>query len=183
MILINLFGGPGIGKSTTAAALYAGMSMNGINAELVGEAAKSIVWDNCHALLENQVLVTGRQFQRILRLVGKVDVAIADSPLILAYVYGFKLPYILALRNLIWKLEAELKAQGVETWNVILKRDLTREYQPKGRVQQTLAEALAFDKRIESMADPVHFCVEPPMLLNFIDDLMPHLKDRGIIKP
>jgi hypothetical protein len=185
MILINLFGGPGIGKSTAAAALYAGMSMRGINAELVGEAAKSIVWDECQSLLENQVLVTGRQYQRILRLVGKVDVAIADSPLILAYVYGQNLSYISRVRDLIWALEDDLGDRGVEVFNVVLKRDLSRPYQPNGRVQQTVEEAIAFDEHIQSMADPAHFMITSSLdgIGELADSLTPILKARGAMKP
>jgi adenylylsulfate kinase-like enzyme len=41
--VINLFGGPGTGKSTLAAALFTDLKMKGINAELVTEFAKDLV--------------------------------------------------------------------------------------------------------------------------------------------
>lgn len=40
MILINLFGAPGTGKSTGAAYIFSQLKMKGINAELVTEFAK-----------------------------------------------------------------------------------------------------------------------------------------------
>ena len=45
MKVINLFGGPGCGKSTTAADLFARMKLRGLSVELVTEYAKDVVWD------------------------------------------------------------------------------------------------------------------------------------------
>ena len=158
MLLVNLFGGPGVGKSTTAAALYSQLTMRGYHAESVGEAAKDIVWDNCTALLGNQVLITGMQYQRLRRLVGKVDIAISDSPLILAYVYGRTLPYIELMKPLIHALETGLPETRV--LNVLLMRPTTREYNPEGRVQKTLEAAVENDYRIYAEASPQHYSIE-----------------------
>lgn len=45
MLVINLFGVPGAGKSTGAAYIFARLKMLGINTELVTEFAKDKVWD------------------------------------------------------------------------------------------------------------------------------------------
>lgn len=45
MKVINLFGGPGIGKSTLAAGLFEHMKIAGFNVELVNEYAKDMVWE------------------------------------------------------------------------------------------------------------------------------------------
>ena len=45
MKVINLWGGPGCGKSTTAAGLFSIMKMRGHKVELVTEYAKELTYD------------------------------------------------------------------------------------------------------------------------------------------
>ena len=45
MICINFYGGPGIGKSTMAAKMFAALKTAGVKTELVGEFAKDLVYD------------------------------------------------------------------------------------------------------------------------------------------
>ena len=88
MIVINLFGAPGAGKSTGAAYIYSKLKMLGVNAELVTEFAKDKVWEQSKAVFENQIYIFGKQNFRLSRLKDKVDVAITDSPLLLSGFYG-----------------------------------------------------------------------------------------------
>lgn len=46
MLIVNLFGAPGAGKSTLAAYVFAKLKMAGVNAELVTEFAKDKTWEN-----------------------------------------------------------------------------------------------------------------------------------------
>ena len=71
--VINLFGNPGSGKSTTASYLFSEMKALGIEVELVTEVAKDLVWDEDWKRLNNQVYIFSTQLQRIDRLVGKVE--------------------------------------------------------------------------------------------------------------
>jgi nicotinamide riboside kinase len=87
MIVINLYGGPGCGKSTAAASLFSMLKMTGINCELVTEFAKDLTWDESSRVLGYQPYVFGQQAWRLERLSGKVDMVITDSPLILSTVY------------------------------------------------------------------------------------------------
>lgn len=88
MILVNLFGAPGAGKSTGAAYIFSQLKMAGINAELVTEFAKDKVWEESKAVFENQAYIFGKQYFRISRCASKVDVVVTDSPLLLSVVYN-----------------------------------------------------------------------------------------------
>ena len=56
-IIVNLFSGPGAGKSTTAAGLFYKLKKQGVNCELVTEYAKHVTWRGNFSTLKNQVYV------------------------------------------------------------------------------------------------------------------------------
>ncbi len=88
MIVVNLFGAPGAGKSTGAAYVFSRLKMKGVNAELVTEFAKDKVWEGSDAVFKNQAYIFGKQYFRISRLQDKVDVVITDSPILLSAFYA-----------------------------------------------------------------------------------------------
>lgn len=134
-IVINLFGGPGVGKSTLCALVFAKLKVMGVDCEMATEYAKDMVWEESYKKLENQIYIFGKQHARVHRLLGKVDVVITDSPLLNSIVYD-KTNNI-ALKKLVisefWKLN---------TLNFYLTRKL--DYEENGRVQ-TLKEAIGVD--------------------------------------
>ena len=77
---INIFGGPGAGKSTTAALLFAEMKSGGFKVELVTEVAKDFVWEDRSTTLSIQPYITIKQHRNLVRLKGKVDYVITDAP-------------------------------------------------------------------------------------------------------
>lgn len=87
-LVVNLFGGPGQGKSTLAAGIFYELKQQGVNCELVTEFAKDMVWEESFKVLENQLYVFAQQSHRLFRLKDKVDVIIVDSPLLLNLYYG-----------------------------------------------------------------------------------------------
>ena len=87
MFVINLLAGPGAGKSTIAAHVYAELKWEGVNCELVTEFAKDAAWEEHFRLYEHQVLLFGEQYRRLKRLEGQVDVAVTDAPLLLQLIY------------------------------------------------------------------------------------------------
>lgn len=88
MIVINLFGGPGTGKSTTAAALFALMKREGYNVEMITEFAKDLVWTERNKELGDQIYIFGKMYHKLWRLRDKVDYVICDSPLPFCHYYN-----------------------------------------------------------------------------------------------
>lgn len=88
ILIVNLFGVPGAGKSTGAAYIFSQLKMHGINAELVTEFAKDKVWENNTEVFKNQAYLFGKQSYRISRCKDKVDVIVTDSPLPLSIFYN-----------------------------------------------------------------------------------------------
>lgn len=88
ILIVNLFGVPGAGKSTGAAYIFSQLKMRGINAELVTEFAKDKVWEENKEVFKNQAYLFGKQSFRLSRCRDKVDVIITDSPLPLSIFYN-----------------------------------------------------------------------------------------------
>jgi hypothetical protein len=88
LTVINIFGGPGSGKSATASGLFHRMKVEGDSVELVTEYAKDLVWEERFKFMPDQDYVMAKQNRRLRRLVGKVKYAITDSPLLLSITYS-----------------------------------------------------------------------------------------------
>jgi hypothetical protein len=140
-LVVNLFAGPSSGKSTTAAGIFFDLKNKGITCELALEYAKDLCWEQRHQTFDDQIYIFGKQYHRIYRLLGQVDVVITDSPLLLTPVYDAqKRP----------ELEALAVSEHEKMWyyNVFIKR--VKGFSKKGR-NQTEIEAKALDIEILDM--------------------------------
>jgi RecA/RadA recombinase len=95
MKVINLFGPPGSGKSTVAAGLFYRLKSKGIICELTQEYAKELVWAESQAIpsqqpagMEDQLSIFAEQNRRLVRVNGKIEMAVTDSPLLLSSIYA-----------------------------------------------------------------------------------------------
>ena len=143
--VISLFAGPGAGKSTTAAALFARMKRERFDVELVTEYAKDLTWEKSFGKLSNQLHVLAEQNYRLARLEGQAEYAVTDSPIALSLIYGKPedQKWLTELVEHLW-------------WGVyvnlpfVLKRT-SLPFQQMGR-NQNLEQALELDARIYELA-------------------------------
>lgn len=87
-LLINIFGGPGTGKSTLASNIFSDLKRNHIEAVCPEEHAKIAIWSGQPWILDQQVILLGRTWETICALHDKVDVIVIDSPLLLCSIYA-----------------------------------------------------------------------------------------------
>lgn len=144
MKVINLFAGPGTGKSTTAAALFAELKYRGVNCEYIPEYAKDAAWEKRgKKFFRAQQLIYGKQSWRFDRVKDEVDVMITDCPLFLGLVYmppDFPMP---SLRQTIRE-----DYNRYQNLNFFLVRN--KPFNPSGR-NQTEDEAKGLDTDIKEM--------------------------------
>ena len=148
-IIVNILGGPGIGKSTCALQVVADIKKQGYQAEYVQEVAKELVYagdmEHLNGSLENQAYILSKQKERLDLLVGQVDFVITDSPLPLNLIY-------LKEHNEYYETEVLREFNTYKNINIVLGRNLAVEYQNEGRIH-TLEESLVKDKEIVELLE------------------------------
>jgi len=142
-ITINLFGGPGVGKSTLSTAIFSLLKMHGVNTELVTEFAKDLTWEERYRTLVNQYYIWGKQHHRMWRIKDQVDVMVTDAPLVLSLIYGENKPDCFG--DMVLHSFNEFK-----NINYFLNR--VKKFNPKGRYQ-TEEDAKVLDKKVISVLD------------------------------
>lgn len=141
MIVVNLLGGPGCGKSTFASSIFSELKWRGINCELVTEYAKDKVWEESFKAIDNQLHVLGRQSYRQYRLKGKVDIVITDSPILISLLYSKYERH----KSYEFKKVAVDEFNSYNNMNYFIKRN--DNYESEGRLQ-SLEESKVIDNNI-----------------------------------
>lgn len=168
-IIINLYGGPGLGKSTTAAALFSILKcpeiakLYGIatdsskSVELVQEAAKEKAWEGVKITQGMQSDLIQEQIKRIDRLLDKVDYIITDSPTFLSPMYESHYHGTTSCLKYATDFREYIKDNDHIEFNIMLSRH--KAYEPKGRFE-TEEQATTLDKVIEKflVGQDIAFC-------------------------
>ena len=132
-LVINLFGGPGCGKSTTMARLFADLKSQGLNVEMVSEFAKDLVYEHRQETMKDELYIFAKQHHRMFRVNDKVDVIITDRPLLLTNIYAkLYLPEDDFRDDLIRLVRTTFN--GYMNYNILLNREGI-EYKTEGRLQ------------------------------------------------
>jgi adenylate kinase family enzyme len=149
-VIVNLFGAPGSGKSTGASYIFSKLKLNQIDAELVREVAKDLIYaKNTSSLSDNQYYVSALQYKRLNDVMTYgTKFIITDCPLILQLEYGKNMFYYSQLAELIKKINSEYN-----NFNVLIQR--IKPFDNRGRIHN------------EQQADFIH----EQLLKNYLFDL------------
>ena len=112
-----------------------------MNCELATEYAKDVVWEGRDYLLGDQIYLFAKQNRKLVRLYGKVDVIVTDSPLLFAFYYSQN-EHLLAL--------VQQEMARAEQMHIMLRR--IKPYESAGRYQNE-EEAKAIDVALGEMLD------------------------------
>lgn len=151
---INLYSGPGAGKSTTAAIIFAELKKKGISVELVDEYIK--FWTYIPRVPKNFdcLYCQAKQVHKedtILR--AGVDLIVSDSPIPLQYFYAKH------HKNPCQKQMFEISMEFEEMYpsvNILLKRD-DADYKELGRYE-TLEQAKEIDDEFQQYMYDINAC-------------------------
>lgn len=140
--VINIFGGPGIGKSTLAAQIYTELKKRHINIEYIPEFPKELVYEERLLTLTDQIYVFAQQHHKIWTAARHNQLVVTDSPIVLSTVYN---PETSAnFRALIFEMHNKFN-----NLNIILKRN-PETHSMVGRVH-SLTESISIDRRIRDV--------------------------------
>jgi len=141
-MIVNCFAGAGSGKTACAWHIASELKKRHILTEYVPEYAKELVWDERYDLLDggykNQMHIMQEQKRRLDRLLGKVQVVVTDSPLLLSVVY-------------VKERQAEIERiiighhHSYNNFNLFINRG--KRYEQQGRIH-TLEQSREIDKSI-----------------------------------
>jgi nicotinamide riboside kinase len=151
--IISLYGGPGTGKSTSAAYLYYVLKTQGANAELVREYVKDWAWEKRSFSTYDQLYFLGKQSRRESMLYGKADWVVTDSPVLMnAYYAQLYCPPVVAegVKASAAGFYQHAEVDGHRHVHVFLKR--SKPYNPAGRYQDEKG-ARELDVGIRTMLD------------------------------
>lgn len=148
-LIVNIYGGPGAGKSTTALQLVAELKKLGYHADYVSEVAKELVYakdfEHLDGTLKNQSKILSEQKRRLDIMLDNVDVVVTDSPLLLNTVY--------LKENAPEYIESVFSQyENYNNYNVVVERDLSVEFEQAGRIHN-LEESIKKDGEINTLLD------------------------------
>jgi hypothetical protein len=138
-----------------ASHLFSLLKYKGVNCELINEFAKEKTWENNSTALSDQFYITACQHYKQHILIGKVDVIITDSPIILGLFYYKDQVLINPLydTNKLYKELVLAIFHQQNNMNYFVNRD--KPYNPNGR-NQTEEQAKELDRTIKEYLDK-HF--------------------------
>lgn len=147
-VVINILGGPGVGKTTIANELFVNLKKMGKDVEAVSEFAKELVWEKRNEAFDDRLYMHAEQNHRLMMMNGNLDYIITDSPLILTSIYNkfyLKDKFPKAYNKMIDDVT-------MQTFNLYQNKTFYIErkvdYNTLGR-RESESEALQIDKRIK----------------------------------
>ena len=154
--IINLFGGPGIGKSSIAAGLTYKLKKKHISCDAPYEFPKVLAWDKNKEAIGDQLYVVANQHRGIAKSYGKVKYIIVDSPILLSLVYKNYYNNSETYPAKLYGKEFDEMVLSIfnqyDNLNIILKRNIEGDHNDAERYQG-LPESIELDNLIKYSLD------------------------------
>lgn len=148
-LVINLFAGPGAGKTTCAWEIASQLKKMNYIVEYVPEYAKELVWDEKRELLdgslEHQKMLLNEQQHRVKRLIGKVDFVVTDAPSLINLNF---LKETDSQKIDAYKMDVLSEFNQNHNFNLFIQRG--NHYEQEGRVH-TLKQSLELDDSLQKI--------------------------------
>ena len=152
--IVNLFGGPGIGKSSIASGITYKLKKKHITCDNPYEFPKLLAWDKNNEAIKDQLYVLANQHRGIAQSYGKVDYIVIDSPIMFSLIYktdyntGYPAEfYGEHFNHMIVDLHKKY-----DNINILLERTDEGKHNDDERYQ-TLQESLEIDKLCKTILD------------------------------
>jgi hypothetical protein len=149
--VINLFGGPGAGKSTIASGLFYEFKIKDISCDNPYEFPKQVAWEDNLSQITDQLYILANQHRGLVRSYGKVDYIILDSPLLLSLLYknGYTGNYPAQFYGESFDHMVLDLFNHYDNINIFLERP-EKEFQVEGRFQDQ-DESLMLDNKLKDI--------------------------------
>lgn len=154
-IVVNLIGGPGVGKSILTAEIFAELKRRFISAEISPEYIKKKLREKSEKAVQSQIYIFGKQQYQLFTMKDEVDVIVTDSPFIFCSIYD-------RTKNEELKRLILHEYNKYNNLNYFIVRDKEVPYEQEGRYQDSegarevdieISEFL-FENNIEHVAVP-----------------------------
>lgn len=153
-VVVNMFAGPGAGKTTCAWEIASELKKQGFITEYVAEYAKELVWEKNFSMLDgtlqNQRKILTEQTRRLERLSGQVDFIVTDSPLMLNALYYTKGS---PDRKRAYTDEVYQAFSSYTNFSVFIRRG--KKFEQAGRIHD-LEQSKKIDQQIKELLEKYH---------------------------
>lgn len=174
--IINLWGGPGSGKSTTAAGVFMHMKQAGLSCELITEYVKGWAWRGTPITDWDDIYLFAKQSRRESACYGKVDYIVTDSPLGLGSVYErLYRPSSTFMRDVCAAHRTRQHAAGLVHVNCFVKR--TKPFVQAGRYEDEQAA-----RRVDAIVEE-YLLANANRPFHIVQDAGDVLRAAGIVLP
>jgi len=129
-IVVNLIGGPGVGKSILTSEIFSELKRRFVSAEISPEYIKKKLRERSLKAVQSQIYIFGKQQYQLFTMKDEVDVIVTDSPFIFCSIYDQTKNE--QLKDLI--LEEFSKYDNM---NYLILRDDKVPYEQEGRYQDS----------------------------------------------
>ena len=152
--LINLFGGPSIGKSGIAAGITYHLKKRHISCNNPYEFPKQIAYDDNLSAIKDQGFIFANQHRGIVQCYGKVEYIIVDSPVLFSLIYNnfYTKGYPAELYNESFNNLVLDTHRYYDNTNILLKRNPINKHNSKERFQNT-EQSLQIDALCKQILD------------------------------